>query len=56
MTREQELARFNFRLFWGLHVELASLSPAVQAKHLAMAREQLQWMETQGWLKPEKTA
>jgi hypothetical protein len=51
--RIRALARYNFRLFWGMVIDLDRMPAEVQVKHLALAEEQLRWMENQGWLKPE---
>ena len=50
--RARQLARFNFRLFYHLPIEFERLHPDIQAKHLALAEELLQFLEGQGWLKP----
>lgn len=51
--RIRELARFNFRLFWGMVVDLDRMPVEIQAKHFALAEEQLQFLKSQGWLKDE---
>ena len=50
-ARVQALARFNWRLFWGMVIPLERMPAELQARHVAMAEEQLKWLEGQGWMK-----
>ena len=52
--RIHQLARFNFRLFYHLPIEFERLHPDIQAKHLAMAEEVLNFMQANGWIREEK--
>ena len=52
--RARQLAVFNYALFWKLPLPFDRLTPDIQAKHLAMAEEVLNFMLANGWIKEEK--
>ena len=52
--RVRHLARFNYALFWKLPLPFERLTPEIQAKHLALAEEVLNFMRVNGWLREEQ--
>jgi len=49
--RIRQLAVFSYRLYWSSKFPFDRLGPDIQAKHLAMAEEVLNFMQGQGWIK-----